>query len=193
MKFRTFLMFVCMIIVPMIAMFSHKVPTAMRTACGELLIAPINYFAEIIFHPFVASSTDREIAVFDTTSDIPLLAHQHNHLDISDNQNTSAKSALPHQPQYPTTMETPASAYRDQLIAAGAHRLLVAPATDSSGGYQGSCRISVDAQGELQRLFHARASTKSATLEKLLQQVRHWQQRVSVHITAKSMETLSYQ
>ncbi len=90
-------------------------------------------------------------------------------------------------------METPASAYQDQLIAAGAHRLLVTPATDSSGGYHGSCRVSVDAQGELQRLFHARASTKSATLEKLLQQVRHWQQRVSVHITAKSMETLSYQ
>lgn len=193
MKFRTFLMFVCMIVVPMIAMFSHKVPTAMRTACGELLIAPINYFAEIIFHPSVASSTDQEIAVFDTTSDVPLLAHQHNHLDISDNQNTSAESALPHQPQYPTAMETPASAYRDQLIAAGAHRLLVEPATDSSGGYHGSCRVSVDAQGELQRLFHARASTKSATLEKLLQQVRHWQQRVSVHITAKSMETLSYQ
>ena len=54
-------------------------------------------------------------------------------------------------------------------------------------GYHGSCRIAVDAQGELQRLFHARALTKSATLEKLLQQVRHWQQRVSVNITAKSM------
>lgn len=193
MKFRTFLMFVCMIIVPMIAMFSHKVPTAMRTACGEVLIAPIKYFAEIIFHPSVASSTDQEIAGFDTTPNVSLLAHQHDHLDISDNQNTSTESALPHQPQYPTTMETPASAYRDQLIAAGAHRLLVAPATDSSGGYHGSCRISVDAQGELQRLFHARALTKSATLEKLLQQVRHWQQRVSVNITAKSMETLSYQ
>ena len=193
MKFRTFLMFVCMIVVPMIAMFSHKVPTAMRTACGELLIAPINYFAKIIFHPSVASSTDREIAVFDTTPNVSLLAHQHTNLDISDNQNTSAESALTHQPQYPTTMETPASAYRDQLIAAGAHRLLLAPATDSSGGYHGSCRISVDAQGELQRLFHARALTKSATLEKLLQQVRHWQQRVSVHITAKSTETLSYQ
>ena len=68
MKFRTFLMFVCMIIVPMIAMFSHKVPTAMRTACGEVLIAPINYFAEIIFFPSVASSTDQEIAGFDDHS-----------------------------------------------------------------------------------------------------------------------------
>jgi len=193
MKFRTFLMFVCMIVVPMIAMFSHKVPTEVRTACGELLIAPINYFAEIIFRSSVASSTGQEIAVFDTTPNVSLLAHRDTHLDISDNQNTSTESASPHHPQYPTKMKTPSSACRDQLIAAGVHRLLVAPATDSSGGYHGSCRISVDAQGELQRLFHARALTESATLEKLLQQVRHWQQRVSVHITAKSTKTLSYQ
>ena len=193
MKFRTFLMFVCMIVVPMIAMFSHKVPTAMRTACGELLIAPINYFAEIIFSPSVASTTGQEIAVFDTTPDVPLLAYRDTDLNVSANQNTSTESALPQHPQFPTTIETPVSAYRDQLIAAGAHRLLVAPATDSSGGYHGSCRISVDAQGELQRLFHARALTESATLEKLLQQVRHWQQRVSVHITAKSTKTPTYQ
>ncbi len=193
MKFRTFLMFVCMIVVPMIAMFSHKVPTAMRTACGELLIAPIHYFAEIIFFPSGASITGQEIAVFDTAPDVSLLAHRDTNLDVSDNQNTSTESASPHHPQFPTTMETPVSACRDQLIAAGAHCLLVAPATDSIGGYHGSCRISVDAQGELQRLFHARALTESAALEKLLQQVRHWQQRVSAHITAKSTKTLSYQ
>ena len=74
----------------------------------------------------------------------------------------------------------------------GIHRLLVEPASDSSGGYHGSCRIAVDAQGELQRLFHAHAPTESATLEELLQQVRHWQQQVSVRITANSTETLSY-
>jgi len=193
MKFRTFLMFVCMIVVPMIAMFSHKVPPAMRTACGELFIAPIDYFAEIIFRPSVASPKGEEMAVLDTTPDVSLLASQDTNLEKLNKQNTTTESALSHHPQHPTKMETPASSCRNQLIAAGVHRLLVEPATDSSGGYHGSCRISVDTQGELQRLFHARALTESATLEKLLQQVRHWQQRVSVHITAQSTETLSYQ
>ena len=57
-------------------------------------------------------------------------------------------------------METPASYYRDQLIAAGAHRLLSHQQMIAVVGYHGSCRISVDAQGELQRLFHARALTE---------------------------------
>ena len=192
MKFRTFLMFICMIIVPMIAMFSHKVPTAMRTACGELLVAPINYFSEIIFRPPVASSTGQEMSAFDTAPNVPLLVNRDSHLDISDDPNTSTESSLLQRTQPPTEVKTPTSSCRDQLIAAGVHRILVEPASDSSGGYHGSCRIAVDAQGELQRLFHAHASTESATLEKLLQQVRHWQQQVSVRITANSMKTLSY-
>ena len=192
MKFRTFLMFICMIIVPMIAMFSHKVPTAMRTACGELLVAPISYFSEIIFRPPVTSSTGQEISLFDTAPNVPLLVNRDSHLDISDDRNTSTESSLLKRTQPPTEVKTPTSSCRDQLIAAGIHRLLVEPASDSSGGYHGSCRIAVDAQGELQRLFHAHAPTESATLEELLQQVRHWQQQVSVRITANSTETLSY-
>ena len=112
-----------MIIVPMIAMFSHKVPTAMRTACGELLVAPINYFCEVIFRPPVASSAGQEMSAFDTAPNVPLLANRDSRLDISDDPNTS---------------------------------------------------------------------TESATLEKLLQQVHHWQQQVSVRVTANSTETLSY-
>ena len=192
MKFRTFLMFICMIIVPMIAMFSHKVPTAMRTACGELLVAPINYFSEIIFRPSAASSTGQEMSAFDTSPNVPLLANRDSHFDISDNPNTSTGSSLLQRTQPPTEVKTPTSSCRDQLIAAGVHRILVEAASDSSGEYHGSCRIAVDAQGELQRLFHAHASTESATLEKLLQQVRHWQQQVSVRITANSTKTLSY-
>ena len=181
-----------MTIVPMIAMFSHKVPTAMRTACGKLLVAPINYFSEIIFRPPVASSTDQEISAFDTAPNVPLLVNRDSHFDISDNPNTSTGSSLLQRTQPPTEVKTPTSSCRDQLIAAGVHRILVEAASDSSGGYHGSCRIAVDAQGELQRLFHAHDSTESATLEKLLQQVRHWQQQVSVRITANSTKTLSY-
>ena len=191
MKFRTFLMFICMIIVPMIAMFSHKVPTAMRTACGELLVAPINYFCEIIFRPPVASSAGQEMSAFNTAPNVPLLANRDSRLDISDDPNTSTESSLLQRTQHHTDVKTPTSSCRDQLIAAGVQRILVEPASDSSGEYHGSCRIAVDAQGELQRLFHAHASTESATLEKLLQQVHHWQQH-SVRITANSTETLSY-
>ena len=181
-----------MIIVPMIAMFSHKIPTEMRTACGELLIAPINYFSGILFQPPVASITSQEIASFETAPNGPLLAHQDSHLDGLDDPNTLTESSSSQHPQHLPTEETPISSFRAQLIATGVHRLIVEPATDRRGWYHGSCRIAVDAQGELQRLFHAHASTESATFEKLLKQVHHWQQQVPARITAKSPETLLY-
>ena len=181
-----------MIIVPMIAMFSHKIPTEMRTACGELLIAPLNYFSEIIFQPSVASPTSQEIAAFDTAPNVSLLAHQDSHLDRADDPNTLTESSSSQQPQHLLVAETPSSSFRDQLIATGVHRLIVEPATDRRDWYDGSCRIAVDDQGELQRLFHAHASTESATFEKLLKQVHLWKQQVPTRITAKSTETLLY-
>ena len=192
MKFRTFLMSVCMIIVPMIAMFSHKIPTEMRTACGELLIAPLNYLSEILFQPSVASPTSQEIATFDSAPNVSLLAHQDSHRERADDPNTLNQSSSSQQPQHLPVVETPSSSFRDQLIATGVHRLIVEPATDRRGWYDGSCRIAVDAQGELQRLFHAHASTESATFEKLLKQVQLWKQQVPARITAKSPKTLLY-
>ena len=192
MKFRTFLMFACMISVPMIAMFSHKIPTEMRTACGELLIAPITYFSEIIFQPSVASPTSQETAAFEIAPNVPLLAHQDSHHDRADVPNTLTESSSSQHPQHLPAAEPPISSFRDQLIATGVRRLIVEPATDRRDWYHGSCRIAVDTQGELQRLFHAHASTESATFEKLLKQVHHWQQQVPARVTAKSPENLLY-
>lgn len=192
MKFRTFLMFVCMISVPMIAMFSHKIPTKLRTVCGELLIAPIKYFSEIIFQPSVASLTSQKTAAFEIAPNVPLLAHQDSYHDRADDPNTLTESSASQHPQHLPAAEASISSLRDQLIATGVRRLIVEPATDRRDLYHGSCRIAVDTQGELQRLFHAHASTESATFEKLLKQVHHWQQQVPARVTAKSPETLLY-
>ena len=89
-------------------------------------------------------------------------------------------------------MNSPTSYFRDQLISTGAHRLTVEPANDESGWYHGSCRVAVDAQGQLQRLFHAHAATEYETYERLLKQVQDWQQKTTTHITAKSPSNLSF-
>jgi hypothetical protein len=73
MKFRTFLMFACMTIVPMIAMFSHKIPNEMRTACKKIFLAPINYFSDLILHQSVAADTTLELTDFDEAPNMPLL------------------------------------------------------------------------------------------------------------------------
>ena len=185
-------MFLCMIIVPMIAMFSHKIPPEMRTFCGELLITPINYFSQSLFQSSVASSTGQQETTFNDAPNVRLLGRQASHLARADVSNIAAHPDSSQHPQHSAVVNSPTSYFRDQLISTGAHRLTVEPANDQSGWYHGSCRVAVDAQGQLQRLFHAHAATEYETYERLLKQVQDWQQKTTTHITAKSPSNLSF-
>ena len=120
------------------------------------------------------------------------MANQDSDLDGADDPNTLTELSASQHLQHLPAAEASISSLRDQLIATGVRRLIVEPAADRRDLYHGSCRIAVDTQGELQRLFHAHASTESATFEKLLKQVHHWQQQVPARVTAKSPETLLY-
>ena len=185
-------MFVCMITVPMIAMFSHKIPSEMRTFGGELLITPINYFSKSLFQSSVASSTDQQETAFNDAPNVRLLGRQASHLGGIDGFNTTAHSYSSQNSQHGAVVNSPTSHFRDQLISTGAHHLTVEPANDQSGWYRGSCRVAVDAQGQLQRLFHAHAATEYETYERLLKQVQDWQQKTMAHITAKSPSNISF-
>ena len=192
MKFRTFLMFVCMIIVPMIAMFSHKIPSNMRTFFGEVLITPINYFFTSQFQSSVASSSGQQATAFNDAPNIRLLGRQASHHAKADGSDITTNSYPLQHSQHGALVNSPASSFRDQLISTGVQRLTVEPANDQSGWYHGSCRVAVDAQGQLQRLFHAHAATESETYERLLKQVQDWQQKTTAHITAKAPSNLSF-
>ena len=181
-----------MIIVPMIAMFSHKIPSNMRTFFGEVLITPINYFFTSQFQSSVASSSGQQATAFNDAPNIRLLGRQASHLARTDGSNIAAHSNSSQHTQHGAVVDLPTSYFRDQLISTGANRLTVEPANDESGWYHGSCRVAVDAQGQLQRLFHAHAATEYETYERLLKQVQDWQQKTTTHITAKSPSNLSF-
>ena len=182
MKFRTFLMFACMTIVPMIAMFSHKIPNEMRTVCKNILLAPINYFSDIIVVQSVAADTTLEFTDFDESPNLPLLVKRKKSFEkpaVSDMSTGSFTAKHQQQSQASTTV------LRDKLITSGVRRLIIKPATDRNNWYHGSCRLSVDAKGELQRLFHAHASSESAVLESLFQQARRWQEKCPLNVATK--------
>ncbi|MBT4159651.1 MAG: hypothetical protein HOK57_09545 [Planctomycetaceae bacterium] len=182
MKFRTFLMFACMTIVPMIAMFSHKIPNEMRTACKKILLAPINYFSGMILYQSAAADTTLELTNFNEAPNMPLLVKGKKPLEkpaFSDIPTGSFTEQHQQQAQASTTV------LRDKLITSGVHRLIIKPATDRNNWYHGSCRLSVDAEGELQRLFHAHASSESAVLESLFQQACRWQEKRPLNVATK--------
>ncbi len=168
-----------MTIVPMIAMFSHKIPNEMRTACKKIVLAPINYFSDMILHQSAAGDTTLELTDFDEAPNMPLLVKGERPLrkpDVSDIA-TGAFTVQHRQRAQASTTEL-----RDRLNTAGVRRLIIKPATDRNNWYHGSCRLAVDAEGELQRLFHAHASSESAVLESLFEQARRWQEKCPLNV-----------
>ncbi|MDA9718590.1 hypothetical protein N9U65_03865 [Planctomycetaceae bacterium] len=164
----------------------------MRTFCGELLITPINYFSKSLFQSSVASSTGQQENSFNDAPNVRLLGRQASYLTRASGSNIATNSDSSQHSQHGEVVNSPTSYFRDQLISKGAHRLTVEPANDESGWYHGSCRVAVDAQGELQRLFHAHAATEYEIYERLLKQVQDWQQKTTAHIIAKSPSNLSF-
>lgn len=224
MKIRTFLLFICMVVVPLLAMFSHKIPTEIRAACGELVLQPAIDLIET-----VARSADTEPASpavdLEAPPAAPFLAgtpQPQGQAPLASAQGgngpgpaTAASTALapaagiaeaspmpaamPPQAAPPSTwpQQTLASTsgvpvgperastqpLRGALAAAGVQRLTIQPAADGSGRLHGSCRLAVDARGELQRLFHTQALSETETLQNLLDQVSRWQQRLAARPT----------
>ncbi len=207
MKIRTFLLFVCMIVVPLLAMFSHKIPPEIRAACGDLILRPAIDLIEaaasatepkpaappVTFEappagPLLAGSPPTEAPGTDQP-DSPLAENSSSSraADPATALLTSSPPASSHQfpPARPAASlslaagRLDAGSLRQQLAAVGAHRLLLEPTADGSGQFHGSCRVAVDPSGELQRLFHAHASSEAEALQNLLEQVTRWQQRLA--------------
>ncbi len=224
MKIRTFLLFICMIVVPLLAMFSHKIPTEIRAACGELVLQPAIDLIEAVARsadtdpaspavdleappaaPFLAS-TPRPQGQDPLTSagagngPVPATAAS---TALAPAAGIAAASlmpaAMPPQAAQPSPWPQHALAstsgvpvgperaspqpLRQALAAAGVQRLTIEPAADGSGRLHGSCRLAVDAQGELQRLFHTQALSETETLQNLLDQVSRWQQQLAARPT----------
>lgn len=230
MKIRTFLLFICMVVVPLLAMFSHKIPTEIRAACGELVLQPAIDLIET-----VTRSADTEPASpavdLEAPPAAPFLARTpqpQGQAPLASAQGgngpgpaTAASTALapaagiaeaslmpaaiPPQAAPPSTwpQQTLASTsgvpvgperastqpLRGALAAAGVQRLTIQPAADGSGRLHGSCRLAVDARGELQRLFHTQALSETETLQNLLDQVSRWQQRLAARPTGTATAT----
>lgn len=185
MRFRSLLMFACMIIVPMIAMFSHKLPPELRNAMSRIVLNPALDLIESLALSAEAEEPDpaRE---FTGPPAGPLLA---DHAASGPPQpprsieraemNTSTLQQQPPRPARQPLGLDRASALRQQLAEAGVRQLLIEPASDGSRSVRGSCRLAVDAEGQLQRLFHASGATETETLSQLAEQVGRWQQRLS--------------
>jgi len=229
MKVRSLLLFACMIVVPFLAMFSHKLPAEMRAAWAAAVLDPAIELIDSLAGSAVANDAAEPLD-FNEPPVGPLLGGEPQPLQVparSDGGQRlggtdpgSSLGGLPAAVRPPPASEpslplpaaaggapAPPQRFRDaspgaqntaaafpsqspsgepaalsrqlrrRLEVAGVERLLLEPVADGSGGVRGSCRLAVDAEGQLQRLFQTCGATEVETLRRLNDQVGRWRSR----------------
>ncbi|MFM8579337.1 MAG: hypothetical protein ACKOCN_11165 [Planctomycetaceae bacterium] len=184
---RTCLLASCMIVVPLLAMFSHKVPRSIREAIRESMASVIGRSGVESPGGAPSSSSDRASEPSEPVVD-------------NDRRLGTAVAGImypdPHPAGEPSgsvvPQSSPAETDEDErmLTALGAveiecHRS-VRPlpqgrmGTDGSIGlHVASCRLPVDPSGQLVRIFHAQADTPEVALNRLRLEVQAWKARVA--------------
>lgn len=156
MKIRSFLLFACMIVVPLLAMFSHKIPRDFRQAARRHLWEPAQ-------RALTGAETALEPA---TVAAMPTVA-------ISEPPVTPPPMhAADSQPANLDEIE-------GRLAALGGFAVECAPVTADGGLHRCSCRVAADPSGQLQRVFQSSGRDPAAAMQQLLEQVEVWKERIA--------------
>jgi len=194
MKCRSIILVACMLIVPSLAMFSHKIPAEVRASMRRGLRdslagwigqpgdaappAPLEPPPE--FWPARAAEPQSSATALTTAA--PATGGL---APVSDR--TAASVAAP--PLVAQLADRSRQA-RDQhsiesrLKDLGAVSFDCQPLADSAGLYSCSCRVPIDTTGQLQRVFQATGSDPVTAADALLQQVTAWRQRAAAQPAA---------
>ena len=152
MKFRSGLLVALMAIVPGLAMFSHHVPAGFVDSAGRLLIGTVTAWLET-WRGVAATPPARG----DGSAALPSF------------------DAVPAPPVAIT--EADRAAVRDRLRTLGAVAVECRPAPGDAAEHVASCRVPLDAEGQLQRVFQASGQDALAAERRLLEDVTAWLDR----------------
>lgn len=166
MKIRSILLVACIVVVPLIAMFSHRVPPAARAAVGE-------FFRDVVRGGKAVPRATAPAPVAQTVT-APGSA-QPAPGSVQPTPVVPPPGAAAH--VVPVAAVVPAADSGDALLQR--LRSLGAVAIDcrplpGPGGHVASCRVAVDGAGQLERLFQATGASAAAAVENLHRDVFAW-------------------
>ncbi len=149
MKVRACVLVVCMTVVPGLAMFSHHVPADVRQAARCHLWQP------------VADWLRTSEPAAGVTAHVP------------------AASVVETAPASPAADQFGRPAAVNRLVELGAVGIEVRPLDGVSGTHVASCRVAMDAGGQLHRVFQAPGTDPGEATRALAQQVEAWRDRLA--------------
>ena len=178
MRIRSALLIACMVVVPMIAMFSHRVPAPVRTAIRDAIWNRLASAAAPA--PLQGSGAPADLAA-EQTAPPATPAPATTAPTSADPSLVAAVAAASTPAAAPLTVPVDAE-FRDaetRLTALGAVAIECHPMPGGVGHHAASCRVAVDATGQLHRLFQASGSGRGDAMRRLLADVSAWRQRLA--------------
>jgi len=158
MKVRTCLIFVCMTVVPALALFSHRVPGELRARIRSCLWQPR---AELADFGTKASPAGPGDPAGESPGSVP-----------------QAARAAPAPPR-PSMSAGSVGPDVEPLTSLGAVAIDCRPLDGVAGTHVASCRMAVDAAGQLHRVFQAAGTSPEEALAALMVVVRDWHERLA--------------
>lgn len=186
MKFRSFLLVACIVTVPLVAMFSHRVPRGLTARLKTVCLDPLaSWLAR------THSGSGRVALGSDAATDEPATTPRTDVRPLAEPLAAPAQAVLPmtplvappstaaHADAHPRAATAAArSALEERLARLGAREI---ECRSLRGGdvHVGSCRVPVDALGQLERVFQASGPDPLAAITRLLQDVEEWRRHPS--------------
>lgn len=172
MKLRSLVLMSCMLIVPSLAMFSHLIPTDFRAAVRRHFASATHRWLDrpvkaVAAAPAPSPVPAAPLSVTDPEPVVALLADRTR--QVRDQQ---ARDQL---------------AVEKQLKSLGAVSFECLPQAGPEGLYSSSCRVPVDATGQLQRVFQASGHDAGSASAALLDQVLTWRHRLAAQPPSRAV------
>ncbi len=163
MKVRTSVIVACMTVVPGLALFSHRLPADFRASVRSHLWEPVETWAMSLANGGAVAPREARVA------ETPIAEHAS--LTSPESVTPSAVSPV----AIPAAAAPPIS--RSSLASLGAVAIDCRPLDGLAETHVASCRIAVDASGQLHRVFQSAGRTPDEAMASLEEAVRAWQSR----------------
>lgn len=170
MKIRSFLLFACMIVVPLLAMFSHKIPPDVRQAARRFVWEP----AQRALNGDKTGPEPAAVAAMPTVAVSETIASPALAQTYPDPAQTSP-DPVPTAPILPSDLRE----IEGRLAALGGFAVECLPVTADGGMHRCSCRVAADPSGQLQRVFQSSGRDPVVAMQQLLGQVEAWKERIA--------------
>lgn len=178
MKVRTFLLFACMVVVPGLAMFSHRVPAEVRSATRCALWDPIQTWAEGWSKPDSGETLGGGGGAAAADEDDPAGPLQ---------DRFSGVAGLAADDPWSSDVGQSADGPAGRLAVLGASVVECRPLDAQTGRHVASCRVAIDATGQLHRVFQAAGGSPQEAVSSLADQVEQWRDRLAARASASGI------